>query len=123
MSRPKQQETVARIDAAVGVAIRRYRLARKMSQEQLAAALGITFQQIQKYEAGTNSIATGSLAMLCEIFQVTPNDLYCSRFKGSPMADFPAISDDAMKVASAFDKLPVHVARAVCRLVQDLIDA
>ncbi|MHB8285507.1 MAG: helix-turn-helix domain-containing protein, partial [Caulobacteraceae bacterium] len=42
------------IDIAVGLRLRTLRKSKGMSQEQLGKALGITFQQIQKYERGTN---------------------------------------------------------------------
>jgi len=41
-----------------------------MSQEKLAARLGITFQQVQKYEKGTNRVGAGRLYQLAHILQV-----------------------------------------------------
>jgi transcriptional regulator with XRE-family HTH domain len=49
------------IDKRLGEQVRARRLAVGMSQERLAELLGITFQQIQKYEAGTNRIAASRL--------------------------------------------------------------
>ena len=48
-------------DAIVGHNIRLYRLARDMSQSDLARALGISFQQVQKYEKGANRVGAGRL--------------------------------------------------------------
>ena len=45
------------IDVAVGIRLRSLRKQRGMSQETLARALNLTFQQIQKYEKGTNRIS------------------------------------------------------------------
>ena len=45
------------LDAKVGAVIRQRRLAIGLSQQKLAAAIGITFQQIQKYENGRNRIS------------------------------------------------------------------
>ena len=43
-----------------------------MTQEQLGAALGITFQQIQKYERGANRIGASRLFDICRILDVAP---------------------------------------------------
>jgi transcriptional regulator with XRE-family HTH domain len=49
------------VDIVVGKRVRLRRVAIKMSQEELAKALGITFQQVQKYENGTNRISCSRL--------------------------------------------------------------
>jgi transcriptional regulator with XRE-family HTH domain len=50
-----------RIDDHVGARIRLRRTLLGMTQEQLAAALGISYQQIQKYETGANRVSAGRL--------------------------------------------------------------
>ena len=59
----------------VGLNLRRLRKARKLTQEQLAKALGITFQQIQKYERGTNRISASMLIMAARALHASANDL------------------------------------------------
>lgn len=54
-------------DREVGQRIRAQRLIRKMSQEELGDSLGITFQQIQKYEKGANRVAAGRLIRIAEV--------------------------------------------------------
>src|SRR5215469_15304200 len=49
------------VDVAVGRNVRIWRMAKGLSQAQLAHRLGVTFQQIQKYEVGANRIGTGRL--------------------------------------------------------------
>ena len=49
------------IDIEVGLRLRTLRKARGMSQDQLGQALGITFQQIQKYERGSNRISASMM--------------------------------------------------------------
>ena len=58
------------IDAIVGHNIRLHRLARHMSQTDLAGALGITFQQVQKYEKGTNRVGAGRLVRIASALDV-----------------------------------------------------
>lgn len=54
-------ELASFVDAHVGKRIRLLRGLRKFSQEKLAKALGITFQQVQKYERGANRVGAGRL--------------------------------------------------------------
>lgn len=58
------------IDIAIGSRLRLRRLAMGFSQETLARALGITFQQIQKYERGTNRIFASRLFHLARVLRV-----------------------------------------------------
>ncbi|MCA1515648.1 helix-turn-helix transcriptional regulator [Bradyrhizobium sp. NBAIM01] len=49
------------IDRIIGENLRFYRLMREITQEQLGLAVGLSFQQIQKYEKATNRIAVSTL--------------------------------------------------------------
>jgi transcriptional regulator with XRE-family HTH domain len=64
---PKRIEPV---DLLVGQRVRAYRLARHMSQATLAKKVGVTFQQIQKYESGTNRIASSRLKEMSGVLGV-----------------------------------------------------
>jgi transcriptional regulator with XRE-family HTH domain len=57
-------------DGEVGQRIRAFRLSRGMSQSELGRRLGLTFQQIQKYEKGVNRVGAGRLQRISEIFDV-----------------------------------------------------
>jgi transcriptional regulator with XRE-family HTH domain len=72
-------------DQHVGRRVRMRRLMLAMSQEKLAAALGLTFQQVQKYERGANRIGAGRLQHLSHILQV-PVSFF---FEGAPNASAP----------------------------------
>lgn len=60
-------------DKAIGGRMRAARGLKKMTQEELAEKLGLTFQQIQKYEKGVNRIAGGRIRLVCKILDMTPN--------------------------------------------------
>jgi transcriptional regulator with XRE-family HTH domain len=60
------------IDKHVGARLRMRRMLIGMSQEKLGDALGITFQQIQKYEKGANRIGASRLQELARILSVPP---------------------------------------------------
>ncbi len=59
------------VDAHVGRRLRQRRIALGISQEQLGEELGLTFQQIQKYEKGQNRISAGRLYKLSLILSVS----------------------------------------------------
>ncbi|MDO8878929.1 MAG: helix-turn-helix transcriptional regulator [Pseudolabrys sp.] len=61
------------LDVLVGKRIRTQRLVRKMSQSDLGRQLGITFQQIQKYESGVNRVGAGRLQQIAKIFELPVN--------------------------------------------------
>jgi len=58
------------VDAHVGARMRLRRTMLGMSQERLAQALGLTFQQVQKYERGTNRVGSSRLFELSRILDV-----------------------------------------------------
>jgi transcriptional regulator with XRE-family HTH domain len=58
------------IDKYVGSRVRMRRMMLGMSQEKLGNALGLTFQQVQKYEKGTNRIGASRLQQISNILQV-----------------------------------------------------
>jgi len=68
------------IDKHVGSRVRMRRMMLSMSQEKLGDALGLTFQQVQKYEKGTNRIGASRLQQISNILQV-PVSFF---FEGAP---------------------------------------
>ena len=57
-------------DTEVGESIRAHRLIAGMSQTDLANKLGVSFQQVQKYEKGVNRVGAGRLPQIAEIFNI-----------------------------------------------------
>src|ERR1700727_2036825 len=70
------------IDKHVGSRVRMRRMMLSMSQEKLGDALGLTFQQVQKYEKGTNRIGASRLQQISHVLQV-PVEFF---FEGGPSA-------------------------------------
>jgi transcriptional regulator with XRE-family HTH domain len=68
------------IDKHVGSRVRMRRMMLGMSQEKLGDALGLTFQQVQKYEKGTNRIGASRLQQISQILQVQVSFF----FEGAP---------------------------------------
>src|SRR6058998_944535 len=85
------------IDKHVGSRVRMRRMMLSMSQEKLGDALGLTFQQVQKYEKGTNRIGASRLQQISHILQV-PVAFF---FDGAPTSD-PALDSADKSVSTAF---------------------
>ena len=63
------------IDVAVGARIRRIRKDRQVSQQQLAQLVGLTFQQMQKYETGANRVSASKLVAIAKALEVSASEL------------------------------------------------
>src|SRR3979409_449392 len=76
-------------DCQVGASIRAHRLIAGISQSSLAERLGVTFQQIQKYEKGTNRVGAGRLPLIAEIFNVPVGSFFTGSAVGAGGAGPP----------------------------------
>jgi transcriptional regulator with XRE-family HTH domain len=61
---------VKELDHRIGDRVRLARAIKRMSQEKLAGHLGVTFQQVQKYEKGTNRISASTLFQIAKVLEV-----------------------------------------------------
>lgn len=106
VSGPKKPHPV---DKVVGENIRRLRLQCGMSQEQLGAQSGVTFQQIQKYEKGTNRVSASRLDEFAHLFNVDHNAFFtgaANARNATPEAvDRLTVSGRAYKLGRMFDGL------------------
>jgi transcriptional regulator with XRE-family HTH domain len=66
----KSRKRASSIDLHVAVRLRTKRRELSMSQNELADVFGTTFQQVQKYEKGTNRISAGRLWQAAKLFKV-----------------------------------------------------
>jgi len=123
------------IDKHVGSRVRMRRMMIGMSQEKLGEKLGITFQQIQKYEKGTNRVGASRLQQIATSLSVPPSFL----FEGAPVPDAtngagfsepssPAyVSDflatsDGLALTKAFMKIKdAKVRRRIVDLVESMV--
>lgn len=72
MSRPRSTQA----DVLIGRAIERVRRDRRLSQHALAKAIGVSFQQIQKYENGQNRVACARLIDIATALDAAPSDFF-----------------------------------------------
>ncbi|HVI31250.1 MAG TPA: helix-turn-helix transcriptional regulator [Phenylobacterium sp.] len=86
------------LDAWVGGEIRRRRKVRGLSQSALAAAIGVTFQQVQKYERGANRVSASALWKIAQALRCEPGAF----FPGYPALGGGAEADGLGPVGRAF---------------------
>lgn len=111
-------------DAKIGQRLRAARLARKLSQTELATSLGVSFQQVQKYESGTNRVSGVRLIQVGTTLGVSVGHLL-GEDATDPVADdimTALASPGGHDLAASFNKLPldqrrllVDVARAMAK--------
>lgn len=94
----KTKGTPNEYDINVGQRVRMLRTLAGWSQEKLADSLGITFQQVQKYENGTNRIAAGRLYELALVMGLPISKFY-------PEGAIPGLADNAQTPLSQEDPL------------------
>lgn len=104
-------------DVRIGGVIRLRRMALNMSQGDLGAKLGISFQQIQKYEKGINSVAASALPRMAAALGVPVAYFYPA--EPNDMAPAP-MAADTLRVAFAYEAMTDERGKQV---VRDVIKA
>ena len=101
------------IDVGVGQRLRSRRLELGLTQMEVADALGFTFQQIQKYEKGTNRISPSRLMMAANFLRVAPHNFF-----ETPSPKGVEISEQSMREINTFlsDKLALALAAAFVKI-------
>jgi transcriptional regulator with XRE-family HTH domain len=97
------------MDKVVGRNIRAVRLARGMSQTDLAVKLGITFQQVQKYEKGVNRVGSGRLFEMAGIFAIPVTSFFDDANAPPPAKNSRSNSRTdplSTRLVEAFSKMP-----------------
>ena len=129
---PKKQANP--VDAHVGHRVRLRRMLIGMSQERLGELLGLTFQQVQKYEKGINRIGAGRLFEVSGILGVPINFFYDDVQSGTTAGGFaegdepPPVmeflsSGEGLQLSLAFMRIKdAKVRRRILDLVRSLAD-
>ena len=82
MKNTRRRPTYA--DIQIGESIRAHRLIVGMTQGDLARKLGVSFQQVQKYEKGANRVGAGRLPQIARIFDIPISALFEANADTSP---------------------------------------
>jgi transcriptional regulator with XRE-family HTH domain len=115
-------------DTHVGNKVKLLREIRRVTQADLGKALGVSFQQIQKYERGANRISASKLHQLAQVLQVPPSHFFEGLDQVSVSApDFGtqfAESSDALALVNAFKRVKSKdMRRAIIAMVTELARA
>jgi transcriptional regulator with XRE-family HTH domain len=121
---PHKPKIPREIDRRIGNNLRRLRLARGLSQTDLANHFGLTFQQVQKYEKGSNRLAGSRLIQACELLQVAPADILGTNASATAVPDdchTLGMTRSGLGLAQAFNAIKNHDHRyLVLRLARAL---
>ncbi len=122
------------VDVHVGARVRFRRTMMGTSQEKLGEALGVTFQQVQKYEKGTNRVGASRLQRIAEVLQV-PVSFFFEGYQGDEapagvrepdnefVNDYP-VSAESIQLNRAFGRIQdPKVRRRILELVRSLADS
>jgi transcriptional regulator with XRE-family HTH domain len=120
---PRSPSTV---DVAVGRNVLSWRIARGMSQTQLGNRLGLSFQQVQKYETGGNRITPGRLVKIAATLGVPVSALFAGTGHADPSQSLLALVSDSrsFRLAHAFAAIKHRTARlSLVHLVESIAAA
>ena len=94
------------LDAYIGKRLKLRRLMLKMSQDELASMIGVTFQQIQKYESGVNRISASRLFVLSKVLQIDISFFFDGLEKDVPDVNNLESSENSVQESSVdFDPM------------------
>ncbi len=118
------------VDIHVGSRVRLRRSALGLSQDQLGAAIGLSFQQVQKYERGANRIGASRLYEMSKVLQ-TPISYFFEEFGEMGLAEDsdssyqpdPVIKREALELMRAYHQITdVKQRKKILKLVQALAE-
>jgi transcriptional regulator with XRE-family HTH domain len=114
------------LDVMVGARIRVFRIHRRISQTDLADQIGVTFQQVQKYEKGTNRIGASRLSRIAAVLGISVGELFESAEEktGDSALLFRLLAEPgALRVLKAYSRTSdSRVRHAIAELVEGIAD-
>jgi transcriptional regulator with XRE-family HTH domain len=114
------------LDAMVGAKIRIFRVNRGISQTALADQIGVSFQQVQKYEKGANRVGASRLSEIASVLGISVGDLFEPSHQRSAASDLPVhllAEPGALRVIKAYVRTTdPRVRRAIAKLVETIAD-
>jgi transcriptional regulator with XRE-family HTH domain len=114
------------LDALVGARIRVFRVHRKISQTDLAEQIGVTFQQVQKYEKGANRIGASRLSRIAGVLGISVGELFESpgEKSGDSALLFRMLAEPgALRILKAYTRTSdPRVRHAIAELIEGIAD-
>jgi len=107
-------------DVAFGAALRRHRIARRISLEEMGRGIGVTYQQVQKYESGANGVSVSRMKAIAKRLGITAAELAGTVDEGTKSP--PAPSARALRLQGLADRLPIELQDSLEALIESVID-
>lgn len=100
----RKNEFTEKIDTIIGMKIHELRISMGLSRQQLAERIGVTHQQLQKYEKGTNRISAGRLAAIAKALNKSVSFF------------FDGVEDDTDTLPTQHQRMCIEVSRNFLRI-------
>lgn len=107
------------VDRVVGENVRRHRLRRGLSQTSLAEKIGLTFQQVQKYERGANRISASKLFDISKALEVDVRALFDGLVADAAPIEQPLPDPLSRRLTEAFARIESRMLR---QRILDLVE-
>jgi transcriptional regulator with XRE-family HTH domain len=96
--------------------IRNLRFKKNMTQAELASQIGVTFQQVQKYESGANRVSASRLSQIATVLDVEVAEL----FGTNPMSKITTPSKMLGELIAKFEKLSPRKQTALMKIIREM---
>jgi transcriptional regulator with XRE-family HTH domain len=115
------------LDTMVGARIRVLRIHNRISQTDLAEQIGVTFQQVQKYEKGTNRIGASRLSRIASVLGISVGELFEPAGQKADDASSPfrlLAEPGALRVLKAYTRTSdPRIRHAIAELIEGIADS
>ena len=111
------------LDAKVGAKIRVLRVSRGLSQSDMADEIGVTFQQVQKYEKGVNRVGASRLSQIANVLGISVGELFEPSRQRPGDSQSPLkllVEPGAVRVLKAYVQTDPRLRRAIVNLIEGI---
>jgi transcriptional regulator with XRE-family HTH domain len=121
-SKPSAKRRATAEDVVIGQKLRALRLDRGLSQSALGDLVGVTFQQLQKYEKGVNRISAGRLARIAAALRVPVTAFYGIAARGEQERGFTYLrSAGAVRLVRSYAAIPERGPKAALVMLAEAL--
>lgn len=108
---------VVSVEHVIGARLRKIRREAGLTQQDVAHALGLSFQQVQKYERGVNRISAGKIYQIAQFLKVDITEFFVDLTDTDHMIVERSTSDDERMLLTHWARLPLAAKRQLLEMV------
>ena len=125
ISKKSKSRTPVTADFELGERIRARRIEVNMSQTELAVVLGVSFQQVQKYEKGVNRVNANRLGVIAEALKMRPEEFLQSKDRIPEVSSLIDVSsEDTLRMIRAYSRIKNQITqRQLVALIETIANA